>query len=399
MKTANPALIIAGPALIVFKGKALFSKENIAVKIQEVTFPINSSAYGKVAEGELSKLLEASFVPCGQLDAIAELYPEHLRSFIPGRLVHHARTLGAVDAGDDEITITNHGFRNQAMVRVDSYGTLDTGLNVDTLYFLHAEDADTISLHTTASDAADGTAPVNLAGDGVGTARIIEQEELLIWSLNEENGYVFHNAAVTKMPGIKGSTSETALKDVTFTMYRKFGIDPEDAAAFYTATTSAPEGIVFDPDDIKTGYYELGWGTDNLPWSALKTRDGVDADFPMTLDPVPDQLGGIVSHRVTDLRATATVAPTNVNETHIFAARTMQGAGAGTGRRLSGADFTIAGDDLHIIIYNAVLNGESQLNWDGTADRVSPLTFENTRKFIVGVPQPLFYIGAAAPAS
>jgi hypothetical protein len=296
------------------------------------------------------------------------------------------------------VTKAAHGFRDGAMVRVDSFGTLPAGWSDATLYYLHALTAGTYTLHTTAAHAAAGTSPVIPPTAGTGRHRLIEQEELLIWSINEQKGYIFHNAAITSIPGFKAASTETAIKEVGFTMYRKHGADADtDANAFFTTTTVAPT-VTFDPDAIVISPYDLQWGS-TAPWDAMSTATGVEIDFAMSLSPVTDQAGGTVSHRVDSIVPTAKARPRNVTEDDVLAKRLFQGAGAGNGRRISGGDdLHIVGTDLYIVLYNSAIT-ESPYGYDGKEDRVRDLTWTAFRKFTAGLPAPLYYVGAAAPGA
>lgn len=394
--SSNPALTIAGPCILVYKGVGFYSKADVPVALKEDLADLPSSAYGVVGKIATNQLFEITLTPVGTLDCLDVLYPAHLRNFSPGRLVHDTRKLGAVSLVSGELTLTAHNFREGAMVRLASFGTLPTGWSSATRYFLHKKtaSADIVTLHTSASDAAAGTNPVIPTVAGTGDSRIIEEETLTIWSINDEKGYVFANAAITKLPGFKAAVGDTAIKDVTFTCYRSFSSDPT-GNAFYTTTTTAPD-VDFDPDAIVTQAYNLAWG-DTAPWSAMPTAAGVEIDFALSLTAVPDQVGGIMSHRVELITPTAKARPRNITEDHILAKRVFQGAGAGNGRRISGGDdLHISGDGLYIILYNSGLT-DSPYGYDGKEDRARDFTWTAFRKFTAGVPQALFYIGTEAP--
>lgn len=398
MNALNPALTIAGPAVLVWKDKAIYSQGDIPLVIKEETFDLPSSAYGVVAKAVRSTVIEVSATPLGTLNALTELIPDHIRRAIPGVLVHHAIDLGTINTGTGVITKVSHGYRDTAAVRVATFGELPAALDADTLYYLHVLSADTYTLHTTKAHAAAGTSPITPATAGTGRHRLIEQETLTIWSLTEGKGYVFQNAAVTKVPSLTVSSSKTVLGETTWTCYRTFGFDPAtDTTAFYTEITAAPAGIdlSFDPDDIVTGAGTLAWGA-TAPWSVIQLdENGVVVDISLGLEAVLDQVAGTVSHRVTSVDASVKFRPQNVTEADVFAKRVLQGSGAGVGRRLSGDTATVTNDEFTLAVANAVLDGDSTVGFDGKESRVREMSLKATRHFTGGVIDPLFTLTLA----
>ncbi len=395
MQAINPTLIIAGPAIIAYKGKGFYSKESIPVTPTETLSDINSSAYGSVAKIATDQLFQIKLTPLGNLDSLDVLYPRHLRTFAIGKLLHYdtAFTIATVTG---IVTATANDFDDGHEVRVATLGTLPAGLSASTLYYYHKLTADTGTLHTTLADALAGTSPVIPTTTGTGTLKMIEQPSLQIWSINESKGYKFHNAVVSTMPSIGAKSTDTALKEVAFTALRKHGADPEtDSEAFFSAITVAPS-VTFDPDAIVVTPYTLGWGAAS-PWSAVSTEAGIEIDFGLTTEPVRDDVGGILSYRVTAVTPTAKAKPLNISEDAVLAKRLFQGTGARHGRKISdNDDLVITGDGLCVVLYNAALT-DTPINYDGKANRSGDFTWSAQRKFTAGVPQALFYIGTEAP--
>lgn len=396
MNALNPALTIAGPCVLVWKDKAIYSQGDVALAIKEETFDLQSSAYGVVGQAVKSTVLEVTATPLGTLDALTELVPDHIRAAIPGVLVHHAQDLGTINTGTGVITKAAHGFRDVAAVRVDTFGALPAALSVGTLYYLHRLSADTYTLHASAAAAEAGTSPIIPATAGTGRHRIIEQESLTIWAINEGRGYVFQNAAITKVPSLTVSSSKTVLGEVTWTCYRKFRFDPAtDSTAFYTEISVAPAvDLTFDPDAIVTGAGTLAWGA-TAPWSAIALdENGAAIEISLGLEPVVDQVAGIVSHRVTSVDASCKFRAKNLTEAEIFAKAVLQGAGAGVGRRRSGDTVTLASDEFTVVVNNAVMEPPT-VGWDGKEDRTRDIVLKATRKFTAGAIQPLFSVTLA----
>src|SRR5262252_6598999 len=75
-----------------------------------------------------------------------------------------------VTVASDQIAIAAHGYTSGTGVVLTTSGTLPTGLALNTLYFVFAVNANTITLHNTVADAEAGTNPVNItAAAGGGT--------------------------------------------------------------------------------------------------------------------------------------------------------------------------------------------------------------------------------------
>jgi hypothetical protein len=83
------------------------------------------------------------------------------------------------------IAITGHGYTTAQPVRMESAGTLPTGLAAATTYYAIRVDANTIKLATSAANASGGTA-ISLTGAGSGTSTIWDstlwQDRLHMWS-------------------------------------------------------------------------------------------------------------------------------------------------------------------------------------------------------------------------
>jgi hypothetical protein len=388
----NPALIIAGPALIQNMGKTFYSKSNIEVTLDPTTFNIDTSRFGVVELREDSLVGSLKFTPVGKLDSLDVLWA--YRAIIPGRLLHLARTVENVDDTNDELDITGHTFVDGHEVRVATYGALPGGLDADDLYYAKAVTANAISLHPTRADALAGTNKVAISSVGTGTHRVIEQPSLVIHSFDGVK-YTFHNAKVAQMPDINAGATVTAIGETTFNLYRKFATDPTAAAAVYTRAVEALADTSFDPADIPTEPFTLEWGND-APWSLMSTKEGAVISFPMTLRECTDDAGGIISHWIDEVQAQCVAQPNNVDENALFLKKTLQNTGAGRGRRITGDDLHIYSDSLYLILYGAAITA-APANWDSKTDRLGGITWRANRSFAAGVPNPTFYLGTAAP--
>lgn len=396
----NPAIQILGPAYVFTRNKAFYSKGNIQVTPRLETFDVELASVGRVESRESNISYEVRFTPVGRLDALSVLWPYGIVS--PGELVHAMTDIVSVATGTEVITVRSTArFRDGAPVRVKPVGSgvLPTGLSASTLYYAHVLSSTTLSLHDTEAHALANTDAIDITAAGTGLSRIIEQEYLkIIDRLGTQ--HLFHNSAVISSPDIIASAAATAIGDVVFECFRAFDTAPTNAASIYTKSTGVTLDTSFDPEDIITEAYSLAWGA-SAPWDAIHTRAGGRVSFRLDLDPVGNDSIGTISRRIQDASAELSAAVIGISEDDINAKLLPQGAGAGRGRRRSSSDDLILQSTtaalLYVRLYGAVLEPNA-LNWDRTLERVGELTWRPTRTFDTGVANPLYYVGASAPA-
>ena len=359
-------------------------------------FEVQASRFNHVEDRESNLSYDLKFTPVGTLDSLSVLWP--YGAAVPGRFLHLVKTFGAIDTATDQVTITAHGFRDGEQCQVAAIGTLPAGgLAAGTAYFLHAVDANTISFYDTEAHALAGgaTGKVDMTDAGTGTIRVIEMPYLVIWSADGVK-YTFSNAVVSAMPDINAAATEQPIAEVTITAFRKFATDPTDAAAFYVRTLAANTDASFDPSQVITQPYLLVWGG-AAPWSAMTTKAGAKISFGMQLTPVTDDAGGILTQRIDGVTAQCVARPNNVDENALWQARTVQGAGAGRGRRITGNDLHINGTGMFICLYGASIK-ESPVNYDGKEDRVGDITWVANRTVTGGAFNPVFAVSNTAIA-
>lgn len=395
MTPTNPALIIAGPALVQRGGVTFYSKGNVVVTPKLSTFKIPTSRFGdETDEREDQFTYEVKFTPAGMVSAavLAQLYP--YGATIPGALVHLVRTIETVTIASDQLTITNHPFRTGHAVRVASFGTLPAGLSAATTYYARKVDANTITLHSSEAGAAAATGVIDITAAGTGTHRIIEQEYLVVHSFDGVR-YQFHNSALVGVPDLNLGAIQTSFGEVTYECFRQHATDATNAAAFFSATSVANTDASFDLTAIIAQPYTLAWpAAGSAPWNSMTTKAGAKVAFGLSLDAITDDAGGVVTRKVTSLNATCTARPNNVSEADVLAALTSQGSGAGRGRRLTSNRLDITGTGLNVAIYGAALKA-SALNWDSKEDRIGDLQWGSVRSFAAGVPNPLYAVSTA----
>lgn len=390
---SNPALRIAGPAVITYKGATFASKGDIALNPSNETFDLEASPYGIIDSRSSGKPVTLTFTPVGVWSALSVLWPAALQ--IIGQLNTPVRGFApaAVDTADDKITLAGHPWESGAAVRFFSFGALPAGLTAGDLVYLHKVDADTVTVHASRAAAVAGTDPLDLTDAGTGRHRVIEQEPLVIVS-SEGERYTFHVAALGGLPAINGTTANTLIGEVTFECYRKAGVPATTADSLFTLDDAVYSPPAIDPTQILTQAYTLTWGA--APWAGLETVAGIAFEFGLTLVDVLDDAQGVTAKRVDGLTVIARAQPLGVHSADVLAKLKLQGEGAQRGGRLAGTDdLVMAATGVAVSMTAAALRNAPH-TFGRSADRIGGLEWFATRKFTAGVPQPLFTVGTGA---
>lgn len=389
----NPALRIHGPAVLTYKGVTFASKGDIGVNPINTTFDLQSDAYGVLEPRGGGQAVSLTFTPVGAWDNLTVLWPAALQ--VIGGLTTPKRTFlpAAVVTADNQVTITAHGWDHGAAVRVFTFGTMPAGLTAGDLYYLRAVNANTVSFHPTRADAIAGTNAVDITTAGTVKHVVIEQEPLVVVSIDGER-YTFHVAALNGLPEIAGTARDTLIGQVTFDCFRKAGVPATTANSLYTLDDAAYTPPEIDASDILTQGYLLSWGA--APWADLETVGGIRFQPSVTLGDVTDDAGGVTARRVDNVGVIVRAQPLGLLPSVVMDKVKLQGAGSAVGASLATTDnLVMAGDGVQVSITNAALIGAPQ-TFGRNADRIGELEWRATRKFDAGVPQPLFAVGTGA---
>lgn len=390
--STNVATIIGGPCLIAYDGAFFRSKGDVSIDLSLDTFEIVTDLYGAVDKRVSGQPIKISFEPEGRFASLAVLFP--YLTVALGSLITPVRTCGAVVAADNTVAVADTTLPAGTPVSFGTTGTMPAGLTAATLYYLSTDAAGLRTVHTTLAAAIAGTGPVDITTVGTGTLKFVIQKTLVILG-NDGERVTFHNAAISKMPDVNFKSLATLWGSVEFQSFPKNGVPWSTANSFYTIDTAAFEDTGFDPADIITQPYAFTWG--GAPWASLYTKDGITVSTSLSLEPITDDASGVITQRIGSLGFSAKAQPMGPGLSDFLSALTLQGAGAVRGRSLAGANLNIVGTGVYARLYAAALTG-GPANWSSKNDRMGELTWEATRSFTDGVANPLFYIGADAPA-
>lgn len=191
----------------------------------------------------------------------------------------------------------------------------------------------------------------------VGGARIIGAANRAV-QIDGSDGerYVFHRAALTKMPELYLGLGNSLYGDIEFTGFIKTAAAFTDADAFYTQST----GQVWSQSDFPTSHQEAictaAWGA-VTGWTTVYAEDGFRISHELGLQDVK-QGNVTVDKRIVSYRAGALFKPQGPTSAQLLSALQTQGTskGIGTRRSTNAADFVITGSGISATVESANLN-------------------------------------------
>lgn len=201
----------------------------------------------------------------------------------------------------------------------------------------------------------------------------------------------FHSAALTKMPGLKLSTTETAFSgDAEITALVKNNTPRTTAASFYSVAAEAWAGS-FDVTDVKGGSYQGVWGTG--PGVTFQTAEGWDIEVDMQTEPQYCDGVGTYDVMLTGVTVRAKCRPIGLSESALLGYLNVQGANAVMGGSMrSGLDLVISAANALTVTLKEVALMEGPMEWGNTNLRVGEIGFMAHRSVSGGTPGALFSV-------
>ena len=253
---------------------------------------------------------------------------------------------------------------------------------------------------------------------------LFSSDTLVIHPLFESGGsekiITFQNVALTGLPTLTFSATQTQVGQVTFTAiyHRKLEAVDVDALVDYRTWSAPSAGDLddFDPDKIWTTPPKLRYGAVSAnawtaldpvaaPWNEFCTANGAVVNLNLaTADHVVDSCG-LVDIKYTDLTVTVTAQPVGelMTDEEIQKVLLQQYMGASLEGRRRGQSMKAAtamqlwlrmengGDYLDVKLPSTSISAGSS-NYGTTVMRNGDLTWQSLRTFSGGVRQPLFSI-------
>jgi hypothetical protein len=137
-----------------------------------------------------------------------------------------------------------------------------------------------------------------------------------------------------------------------------------------------------------------------FPWAKFQAREGIKVAFSLSLTEDTADAIGHYDTIFSGLSVVATGLPQGVTDVAALAAAAVQGAASVRGTKLStgGHNLDIYGTDVYFRLYQANIRKAGQV-FSSAKQRVPDLEWVAARSIGAGgVLNPLFFIGAAAPA-
>jgi hypothetical protein len=215
---------------------------------------------------------------------------------------------------------------------------------------------------------------------------------LVVWS-RAGTKVTLPNAAITKLPNLNFGVGKTITGSMTFTGLLQNSTAPETAGAYWLVEADAyPGDAGFATSDILTKAYASAWGSS--PWDAFLTEGGWDVQFDLSTAPQMVDGLGTVDITLQELKVTATAIPVGPTEDQVLAA-TQQNQEMGTSYATAN-DLIISATGVYFSLSKAGLL-EADLGYGSQRKRIGPCKWQATRTITDGVPDPLYFIGTAAP--
>lgn len=196
--------------------------------------------------------------------------------------------------------------------------------------------------------------------------------------------YVFHRAALTKMPDLFLGLGDSLYSEVEWTAFIKTAAAFTDADAFYTQST----GQTWSQADFPTAHQEAictaAWGA-VTGWTTVYSEDGFRIAHELAFADVK-QGNVTVDKRIVGYRAGCMFKPQGPTSAQLLSALQTQGTskGIGTRRSTNAADFVVTGSGISVTVKGANLNKgafvfSSKVNRHGEWGMITNLTAPGNR--------------------
>ena len=409
--------VISGPAYITCpEAGTIFVKGDIVITAETTPTSITVDAYGETDKRVNSVRHTISFTPTGTRSEISSFlgrYADVASEYKPGQSMFGTTgaSITAIADGTSSTTLLTMASNTSFFVGqwVTVSGTSVAGY-IGTWKVTAIVGSTQIKIGVAYTSA------------GTGTGTVTRSNSLTIHPLFENGGTEkiirFQNVALTSLPNLRFTSTETPLGAVTYTAIRapgSSGTDTESVVVFGTWT--APTAPSYNPDDIMTEPPQLRYGAASVnawttndpvaaPWNSFCTMDGVTLNFTLsTEDRITDGCG-LVNIIFKDLAMNAVAKPIGSLMTHETVQKVLQQQGmTGWAGRVRGQSMKAStplmlwikmpgnnqNGTLDIKITSTAVSAAAE-SYGVTAIRNGDLAWQGLRTFTSGVRQPLFSI-------
>lgn len=405
-------IVSRGPAMVTRGAGFFFSKEDIVVDLSKDTKPIPSSAFGPLTEINQGIKASAKFTPVGEFEHLDILWP------------YAATPVGSSIFGPADVplliqpldtTQKQTRFKASALSKMPdlNFTASDTllgdvefqmvGANntpVDDAARLFVQEANTLNVNALPYD------PDALIIQAYQSSWLSAGSFTLTYGGNTSAVLAYDASAAAVAAALNALASITAAGGVTVTGSATAGyvvtfVSNGVRTALTGATTLMPGGTVVRVDVSQAGTVALPTIilVRLFPWANFVGREGVKVAFSLSLTEDTSDAIGHYDTIFSGLSITATATPQGVDDLAALLAADVQGANAVRGRKLQSAhNLNIFGDGVYFRLYGAGLK-KAGLVYSSSKQRVPDMQWVASRTIGAGgALNPLFYIGAAAPA-
>lgn len=201
--------------------------------------------------------------------------------------------------------------------------------------------------------------------------------------------HTFGRCAITRMPALRLTATDTVFGEMTFLCLVKNNTEPTATDAFWKVESAAFSDANFSEALIKSTGYTAAYGTS--PYAVIDSVDGFDVEIAAEIRQDSVDRYGVVGARLISLAATARFKPAGLTEAQIATLCAMDGASAiltGESLTKSNTNLVITGTGLVVTLYKAGIQAQDLAF--GDAHRIGELRFVTRRTWTVGVADPIY---------
>lgn len=407
-------LISRGPAMITYRGGVFFSKEDITVDLAKSTDTAQSSAFGPLTEFNLGVKATMKFTPVGEFEHLDVLWPYSstpIGRSIFGADADYPILIQPLDDGQKQVTFWAGGVSQMPDLNFTAKGTLigEVGFQmvgknntlVDDANRLFTFAANTIDLDALPYD------PTKLLIQAYENRWLSAGTFTNTVGANTSGALAYNISAADLATALNALASVTAAGGVTVTGSLAEGwtitaVEDNAPIAITGAVTGMPAGTTVRVDVLQPSAADKPQIVKMrlFPWHNFAARDGVQVKFSTTVTEDDSDAIGQYDSVFGGLSVELTAQPQGFDLETMLSAAAVQGAASVRGRKLStGAhDFIVTGEGVYFALYGANLKGSGAV-FGAINQRVPAHTWAGSRSIRAGgAINPLFYIGADAPA-
>lgn len=391
--------------MITHRAGFFFTREDLVVDFNKETKELPSAAFGKLDEVNLGTKATAKFRPVGEFEHLAVLWPYSttpVGTSIFGN-ADYPLLIQPLDTTQKQTTFKAAGISKMPDLFFTATDTLIqdvefqmVGANnvaVDDAARLFTQEANVLDLGALPYD------PAKLIVQAYNNSWLSAGTYHPSYSGDDTTAAIAFDANAAAVQVALRTIAALPAVTVTGNYLDGFTVTHTGALdhTLFTSTYSGlPGGTTLRADQVSADVVLLRL----FPWAKFQAREGIKVAFALQLTEDTADAIGHYDTIFSGLSVTATGLPQGVTDVAALAAAAIQGPGSVRGTKLSagGHNLDIYADDVFFRLYKANVRKSSAI-FGATKQRVGDLEWVAARSIGGGgVLNPLFYIGAAAPA-